>query len=161
MVFSDRTRCFLVRILTFCTAYLTLGTIYSINTFTLYQNAMKKQYNLTQFQGECNRDLGRFNIKMPSYQFRNYHYQYKTVWRQSCLYNGIPINGKTVLISKQGPVLTLVGCPRKWVWLHYKGMIVNDINWFAISTATVARQRERIYWPRHRALFQYQDRLSI
>ena len=53
MLLSARTRCLFVRILTFSTAYLVIGMDYSFSTFTLYQNAMKEQYNLTQIQGKC------------------------------------------------------------------------------------------------------------
>ena len=37
----------------------------------------------------------RFNIKMPSYQYRKYHYGDKTVVRLSDLHNGISFTGKT------------------------------------------------------------------
>ena len=40
---------------------------------------------------------------MPSYQYRDSNYEYKTVSRRSHLCNGIPIPGKTVFILRQGP----------------------------------------------------------
>ena len=53
----------------------------------------------------------RLNIKIPSYQFRNFHSKDKTVSRLSCLYNGNTIPGKTVFILRLGPgVLFSVSC---------------------------------------------------
>ena len=36
------------------------------------------------------RNRGSLNMKMSSYQYRDYHYKDKTVWRPSYLYNANP-----------------------------------------------------------------------
>ena len=44
-----------------------------------------------------------FNIKMPSYKYRNYHYKDKTLARPSCLYNGTHNTLKDGLYVETGP----------------------------------------------------------
>ena len=47
--------------------------------------------------------LGRLNIKMSSYQYRNPHVKDKTVSRPSYLLHGNPIHGKDGLDIETGP----------------------------------------------------------
>ena len=50
------------------------------------------------------------NIKMSSFQYRNFHYKDKTVIRLSYLYNGNPHTWKDSLYIEMGPCLSIQSC---------------------------------------------------
>ena len=75
--------------------------IASISTNVSYQyyhidNTYEKCYQNVHVSYQWNTPVGRFNIKMLSYQYRKFHCGDKTVWRSSYLHNGISYTGKMI-----------------------------------------------------------------
>ena len=82
----------------------------------------------------------RRDIKISFYQYRNFHYKDKTVWRPSYLYNGYPILGKTVFILRQGP-----GCSC-YLWYKLRSAYITFITcWCKISLSQLSSNQNLYY----------------